>query len=281
TLNANFTGDMAPPPVAYWFHWVDPSWLIGVLFSLFFVALCSCILKPEFRFGRIVLSLCMLYVLCVQHSQGVVAHGQNSLFWMTFLLIFLPSEKKKRNERIYKMKYITVFWWTLLATLSVYTLSGAWKLGYGLAYQTFVNGQSFLHEKAMAYHLATYALRNGYEPPFADFVIQHSWVGWPLLVGAIYMQFFAFFAAFRPLCHGPWLLMLMSFHALSLPLMNLPFNHQGFMAAIVLGAFPFIKLPRNIREATYTLPLFGVLARFLREGILPWKKTQLIVSSRR
>ena len=250
---------LSPPPIGFWLQVIGIDWSSVVIYTLYFISAITCIIWSHLRWARITLFLSFLSSNTLKFSLGTVAHDTNGWIWLAFALIFLPSKDEKISERTYKYHYLSICWFATAISLSIYTMSGIWKILMGLLYDGLVNGHTFFSSNAMSYHLARYIFRNGYNLPSAEIVISNSWLGWPMLTGAVYMQFFAFWVPFRPLIFLPWLLMLASFHSLNIVLMNLPFNKQGFLAVLVLGGMPFLVKAKNLNQMIITLPLFGWL----------------------
>jgi len=250
---------LSPPPIGFWMTDMGFTYTSLFIYSIYFFCATACIIRPDSRWLRVGLFLSVLNSNILKSSLSTISYDKNGWIWLAFALIFLPNNKDKQkcSEKVYQYWYLTTCWFATALTISVYTMSGMWKILSGFFYDGFVNNYTFLSSKAMSYHLASHIFRNGYNLPAAEFVIENHFLGWAMLSCAVYLQFFSFWIPFRPLLFAPWLLFLAAFHTLNLVLMNLPFNHQGFIIILLLGGLPFLVYPKNFYQLIVTMPLAG------------------------
>jgi len=99
--------------------------------------------------------------------------------------------------------------------------------------------------------------------------LQHMWVGWPMYLFVIYIEFFSIVAVFRSELHRFWGISLMVFHFSVWLLMGVSFPYQPMTVALLYIFSPFA--PTNgvpISSWFRSLPLFGEIVGFYR-----WLKT--------
>ncbi len=254
----------APPPVLRAIDWLPVEVYFTLIYVTFFISTIAILIGSPKRVFKVLSFVSLVFIFA--HSYGIthVRHASNCWIWLAFSFCFLPNEGLNVTRAV-KMQYLSVCRFAALITLSVYTMSASWKVLEGIILASVEGEMSYLNPQSMSVLIASYITKHGYEPPLAEFVIANLWVSWPLILGTIYMQLFAMVALFRPYIISLWLIMILSFHILSIPLLNLPFNAQGIGAALVLVAFPFMRMPNSMGQIVNSLPLVAESIVLLRK----------------
>ena len=99
-----------------------------------------------------------------------------------------------------------------LFVLFFYTLSGLWKLVYAVE-GLFGPEMSSFEVEGFSYILADRISNFSQETVVGSFVVRHSWLGWMLFNGTMYLEGASLLIAFRPRLHRIWGLGLILFHA--------------------------------------------------------------------
>jgi hypothetical protein len=115
------------------------AWLdIGGLKDLFvtipiilFLVNCAAVIKYEVRILRILFSLFCLFVAAIDNSFGAVSHGWHIWFWISFILIFLPS-RRAMGERGFKLATLSIVVYVQATILLFYSMAGSLKLMAGV-----------------------------------------------------------------------------------------------------------------------------------------------------
>ena len=92
-------------------------------------------------------------------------------------------------------------------------------------------------------------------------MIAHSWSGWLLFPGAIYVQTTSLIAACRPSLHRPWGVALILFHIGNALILTIYFPQSIFLLALFLLASPFAPASFDARQIMADFPLLSFLSR--------------------
>ena len=137
--------------------------------------------------------------------------------------------------------------------------------GFGKVYGTltqFYHGQmTAFSPDAFAYHIAFWLPRIQTETVLGPFLIAHPWVGWPLFVGNIYLQFFAITAAFRPSLQKLWAVGLIFFHIGTFVTMYISFMPPILLLLLLFFNSPFREKHTTWKSIVLDLPIFSILYR--------------------
>jgi hypothetical protein len=260
---------------AGWAGWarataMDPLWpvawsrLAGIPVAVHLVmatTLTGCALgalAPERRAGRVLAFLGLLQAVALVNSFGKVSHAYHGWVLASFWLMFLPARAEARPaaRRLGRQRYLLVVWASLAIVLLSYSMAGFWKTAVGL-YQLALGEVSAFHPHALAYHVARRLLQTRSTTALGAFVVEHAWVGWPLFLLTLYLELFAFVAAFRPRLHRLWGLGLMGLHLGSYLILGVGHAPQVLLLALLGVGSPFAPSATGVRETLADLPLLG------------------------
>ena len=209
-------------------------------------ALLSSLLAVQFhalRPVRALFALTFLLAGTIPNSVGSINHPYHAWFWIAALLVLLPDMETASRSREKKMSYVTVIFGAQLLILFFYSMSGAWKLYFGIL-SAFHGVEGNLSPRGLALTLADRIVQTGTAPLSADFFITNYWLAWPMFLGVMYLQCTAVVVAFRPRLHAVWGYALALFHFGTWMLMEIMFiQHFLFLLLLfVLSPFPARRL---------------------------------------
>ena len=216
----------------------------------------------EYRWARVAVFLGLLEYLGLKFSFGSIHHSMHLALTFSFLLIFLPRHWARPGEadRLTRQMTLRVFWCCQAFVLMSYSMSGLGKIG-GAIYQAALGQINAFYPQALSLHVAERLLQTNSNSLLGGWIIEHPMCGWPLMVGAMYLQFFSFWAAFRPSLQKLWGIGLILFHIGNSLILTINFHANIFLIAVFLLYSPFQSERFSWRRTVVDLPLFGVMLR--------------------
>lgn len=227
---------------------------MDAIYILYAITALICAATLKFRSARALQFLAFLGILYFSRNVGNYGHSDYVLVLTLFLLIFLPSgsaiaEKKLRRS-----------WQNLIVLRSVqaqllltYSLSGFWKLFYGLL-ALFSGQMGDLSPSAMAYHAALKSMRVLDAGVLTNHLIQHPLLYYPGYLLTIFVQLFSLAILFRPQWHRAWGIYLIGFHFFSYMTLVVPFSTNILLIALFLIHSPQVSAFRNKKPCWKLLP---------------------------
>jgi len=206
--------------------------------------------------ARTLFSVLFLLSATVTNSLGGINHPYHSWFWMSFVFIFLPSGNVANFRRSERMSYLTVIRLAQALFLVFYTMTGAWKVIYGVL--AAVSGQvGNFSPDALSLTLANRSLQTGTDPLLAPFLIDNPLLAWPIFLALIYIQVVSVIVAFRPRLHLLWGYLQIGFHLGTWLLMEIIFNEHILLLLILLVLSPQSSAFHRFSESLEDLPVLG------------------------
>jgi hypothetical protein len=111
-----------------------------------------------------------------------------------------------------------------------------------------------LAPEALARHIANRALLTQSQPFLADWMIDQTWLSWPMYLGALYLEAFAVLIAFRPALHRLWGSGLILLHLGIGMAMEIWFVPPMFLLALLFVNSPFQGETATWRTMIWQLP---------------------------
>ena len=240
--------------------------------ALFFFYLGSNVLAavlPGWRGLRIAACLGLLEYVALKNSFGKISHSFHLPLLVSGLLVFLPAgwdRPADRAPRATRQGTLLVFWLCQAGLLLSYTMSGLGKLG-GAVYQVARGQPSAFAPGALGSHIALRLLQTHSQSELGAWIIHHPWLTWPGLPGAIYLELFSFWIAFRPAWQRCWAAGLILFHLGTFFTMTITFPQSSFLLALLLFQSPFApaRFP-GWRTLLFQLPLVGGALNMLKSS---------------
>jgi hypothetical protein len=232
--------------------------LIGYLATTFLGAL-----FPDRRWARSLAFLGLLEFVAMDNSFGKINHAHHLWVLTAFVLVFLPDVTNLTTDRATRQRFLTVFWACQAIALLTYTMSGIGKV-VGAVYQVCAGQDNIFMPSGLAALVANRLLEKGSSSWLGPWLIAHPWFGWPLGLVSVYLEFFAFWMAFRPVLLRWWAAGLILFH-----IMVFLFMAIGFIPVVPLLGLLFLVVPprpeeRSVLDAARQMPVLSLAlpARF-------------------
>lgn len=251
---------LAPhPPVSplwplAWLNLVDPTPGLRALAAVSAAALVAAALAPGWRVARIAGWLALLEFAALKSSYGKIGHSLHLSIWVAFILIALPRGWTHGESRAVRQRTLLVVWTCQAAILLSYTMSGLGKLG-GAIYQTIVGQPGAFTPGALGAHIAERLLQTHSHSAAGTWIVAHPLLTWPLMPGAIAVELFSFWAAFRPALQRPWAMALIVFHLGIYLAMTINFPQNCLLLALFFFASPFEPAGLRLADRLADLPL--------------------------
>ncbi len=255
-LNAT---ELTPRWPLFWLRFVDLH--AGIVFVLWFHLLGGLlgVVAPGSRLARILVFCSWLEFLALRYSFGSINHGDHLGLLLTFVLIFLPPgwSSSRTPGRSVRTATLLVFSGCQAMIMLTYSMSGMWKAG-GVVQQAIEGEVTYLAPSALARQVAAKLLSDESSGLLGPWLIEHAWVGWPLMIAALYLELFALWAVPRPSLHRGWGLGLILLHVATHLTMGVGFPQNPLWLALFLVFSPFRPQPSpGWRRALRDLPLVG------------------------
>jgi len=246
---------------------------VAIIEAVVLISTLIAIVVPQFRVVRIAVFIGILEYVALRSSYGKIGHSGHLGVLIAFCLIFLPAgwQDVASGRRVHRQSLL-VFWTAQALVLLTYTMAGIGKIGGAIWQMTRGETHAFMPD-ALAIHIADRLLQTNSESVIGDFLIRHPILAWPGMLGAIFLQAFALYAAFRPRLMPIWATGLIVFHVLSYFTMTILFPQNCFLLALFFLNPVWLQQRWDWRLALGDLPLVGVLLRRT-----PWLRTQPVVS---
>lgn len=235
--------------------------LIGYLATTFLGAVFS-----RRRWARLVAFLGVLEFVAMDNSFGKINHAHHLWVLTAFLLVFLPDVTDPAIPRVTRQRFLTVFWGCQAIALLTYTMSGIGKVICAV-YQLCAGQNNILMPSGLVTLVASRLLQTSSTSWLGPWLVAHPWFGWPLGLASVYLEFFAFWAAFRPALLRWWAGGLILFHIVVFLCMAV-----GFVPVVLLVGLLFLGTPpcpegRSALDAVWQLPGLSLILRRTLRGL--------------
>ena len=251
-------GELAPLWPVRWLRWIDTETGIGMILAFHLVAGLVGATLNRFRTVRIIVFVSLLEFVAFKFSFGSINHGDHLGVLISFVLIALPRgwyERASDNRRT-RVATALVFSTCQSLILLTYSMAGFWKLG-GVIRQVLAREVHSLHPKGLAMQIAAKLLDSDTTSIAGPWLIEHYWVGWPLMIATLYLELFALWIVFRPSLHRAWGAGLILFHVSSHLTMEVGFPQNVLWLALFLVLSPFAPARWSWSRALRELPIAG------------------------
>ncbi len=242
----------------FWIRWVPTQTGIHAVLLLFVFGPLLAAWNPASTWFRVLAFLGCLQGMALDNSFGKIDNHLHLWTMVAFCFLFLPGEKRLARGEGHRSG-LRLFWGAQALILLTYTMSGISKL-LGLLLQIYRNqDHTMLSPDSLSRFIAERLLMTGERSIFGPWLIDHPWVGWPLYLGAVYLEVFALIIAFRPALQKAWALGLVLMHVGIILTMNVTFGTSILLLTLLFAASPLHPAPFFTRQALRDLPWFGPL----------------------
>jgi hypothetical protein len=233
--------------------------MLGILLGYLAVAFLGAVF-PNRCWARTLVFVGLLEFVALDNSFGKINHNYHLWVLTAFLLMFLPDTPARTANRAERQWFATIFWSCQAIVLLTYTMSGAGKVA-GAIYQLCAGQHNILMPTGFVSIIANRLIETNSSSWLGPWIIAHAWLGWLLMLGSVYLELFAFWAAFRPALHRWWGAGLILFHVGVYLLMSIAFSPAVLLVGLLFLASPF-QDERRIRGAVVNqLPIVSWFPR--------------------
>ncbi|MFI5241151.1 MAG: hypothetical protein ACHQUA_01825 [Microgenomates group bacterium] len=258
------TGFLPIWPIS-WLGSIPYSEGLKIIFTFYLASAFISSLFWRYKFGKIIGFLGILQVHALSSSFGYIDHFFYFWLYTGFIFLFLPDTKTGIKVGIQTAKkFLFVFWGMIALILLTYTLSGIWK-GYWGINQFFGGEIGSFSPYAFSTQIANRSIIESKDFYYSDFIINNPLLVWPMYLGAIYIEVFAFWVAFKPNLHRTWGFLLLTLHSGILLVMGIPFFETVLFLSFILLNSPFSKEKISAKEQLSDLLILGNLFLLFRK----------------
>lgn len=238
-----------------WLRWVDTRLGIGFILWFHLAANLLGMVLSGHRWVRVLVLVSWLEFLSFRFSFGAINHGEHLGLLLAFVLIFLPAGWSSRvAKKGVRAATLRVFAACQALILLTYSMSGWWKVG-GVAEQLLRGEVSYLAPSALARQVAAKLLADHQPSLLGPWLIEHAWVGWPLMLAALYLEACSLWIVARPSLHRPWGFGLILLHVSTHLAMGIGFPQNVLWLGLFLMLSPFQPATWSWRVMLRDLPL--------------------------
>lgn len=219
-----------------------------------FVLLCF---KNNNLFLKVFAFINFFLFVAFTNSFGKINHGLYLPLMYLFGIVFIPNSKNKQ----YKEKTIFIFATIQFFLLTSYSLTGFWKLFWGVI--QFFNGEVSLFSPLTMRNVII--LQNQLIEPtlVGGWLIQNYWLAWFLYLGAVYIELFSILIFFRANLHKIWGVLLLCLHAGIALALDVSMYGAIMCIGLLLVMSPF-NVNGNMKETILSLPIIHELVRLTK-----------------
>ncbi len=214
--------------------------------------------------ARFFVFLSVLQLHAFESSFGYPNHPWYALLFTSFIFVWLPQIWKEVSDPDVRRKFLLVIWWAQAFIMLVYTMSGFGKL-LGLVYQLAVGQIHSLSPYAFAYQIADWLPRAQTPSLLGPYLIEHTYLAWPLYLISFFFQVFALWTMVRPSLQRLWAFEMVLFHIGTYVILGINFSPFMFVLILLFFNTPF-ALHTTWRDTVYDFPVFGPLIRKFTEA---------------
>jgi hypothetical protein len=232
--------DFSPSALALAFQ----SIAILILFLIFYI--------PENRLLRVLFFIFFFLVTSLNNSFGKINHGLHLAIMLSFFLALIPSNKVKN----YKLKSILMFATAQFFLLMAYSLTGFWKLFWGVI--EFFTKEVSLFSPLTLRNTIIYQFELSNATVVGSWVLEHQTIGYVFYLFGVFIELFAIVIFFKANMHKLWGVLLIALHIG----IKLILGVSSFSSIVVLGLLlvcsPFAK-QTSLKDMFFDFPVISQL----------------------
>ena len=253
-------GHVEPLWPVFWLNDLNLRPGIAAVLIIFTVGALFAAMLPQYRWSRILAFVGVLEYWAFNNSFGKVGHSLHNIVLVSFVLIFLPAgwHESEQRQRIIKQRTLLIFWAAQCTVMLTYTMAGFIKIVGGLRQMLQGQPNMFLPD-SLARQVADRLLQTGSQSWYGGWLINHIWVGWPLMLGTVYLELFALQTVFRPRLQPAFVIGLVLFHLSSFFTMTIIFPQNCFLLFLFFAGMPLSRGTWTWKGFWLDWPIFGDL----------------------
>ncbi len=231
-------------PVA-WLSWTPSAAGSYALMAFYLAASVLGAFTVSWRASRLLTFLGLLEFVALKSSFGKIGHSLHLPLLVAGVFVLLPPGWERpapQVSRRVRQQTLLVFWLAQAVVLLSYTMSGVGKFG-AACYQLVAGQPNAFLPGGLSAIVAQRLLDTHSDSVFGPWIIRHPFLTWPSFPAAIYLELFAFLAAFRPSLARPWAALLVLFHVGTYFTMTISFPPSCFLLALFFFTSPFEPEP--------------------------------------
>lgn len=255
--------DFSPLWPVIWIEFLDIKTGVNIVFTIMLIASLVSLFKVYHRIARAFFFITLILFVALINSMGIIGHGWHAVLAFGFLFIFLPDGKMDylAKSRISMQSYMLVFFGAQILFMTFYTLSGVWKIYYGV--EQLLEGKiNNFSPSALPLHISNRLLKINSPSILGDFVIEHQFLAWQMYLATLYIEFFSVIAIFRRTLHRFWGISLILMHIGIYLTMKIAFVSNVLFLAVYIANSPFIPTKYSVRDVFKNLPIISLLYLF-------------------
>jgi len=163
----------------------------------------------------------------------------------------------KTDAKNYQEKTILLFASAQFFLLTAYSLTGFWKLFWGVI--EFFTKEVSLFSPLSFRNVVVVQFQHAEPTVLGTFFLEHYFIGWLLYLLIVYVEFFAVFIFFKPNLHRLWGVLLLMLHFGTYVLLNVNMFTAPFYIGILLLMSPFAT-STNFKTTLSAVPIFGKIS---------------------
>lgn len=251
----------------FWINLISLKYAVNILFSFTLISTFFCFLFPYKRLLRILVFISLLEFYAFLNSFGKVGHSFHILIYFSFVFIFLPEGKKDELENSIKKRqtYLNTIFASQILFMLTYSLSGLWKVLYGL--EQFIEGDiNAFSPYALALLIYSSLQQTNSQSILGIVITDYPLLGWPLYISTIYIELFSVVAVCKPSIHRLWGISLIIFHIFTFLTMKIHFPRNIFLLTLFFVYSPFRLKDYELKQMIRDLPLVKSLIEITYES---------------
>jgi len=245
---------------------VDALWPVSfvnqqnLFFVVYFLALnlvlsLGLVLQKNTQWTRIYVLVIYFLLVALSNSFGKINHASH-LVLIPLLCFALMPDKERSN---YKEKTILMFLSAKFFLLIAYTLTGFWKVFWGVI-EFFTQSVSLFSPLSFR-NVLIYQFEITPKTVLGDWFIEHYVIGWILYVLVIYLELFSIIVFFKPKLYKTWGIGLIMLHIGLGVILGVNNYMAPFAIGLLLILSPFQK-ETSFKEMCFNLPIIDWFYHF-------------------
>ena len=181
--------NLTPRWPVFWLRYVETRTGIALILWFHLLGGLAAVALSRYRLVRVLVFLSVLEFLAFRYSFGSINHGDHLGLLLSFVLIFLPPgwSSTAAPARSTRAATLLVFSGCQALIMLTYSMSGMWKVG-GVVQQALRGEVTYLSPSGLARQVAAKLLSDDSTSLLGPWLVEHYWVGWPLMIGALYLE---------------------------------------------------------------------------------------------